>query len=72
VPGPVCGAIGYIDADVQQAQLAVGIRTFSTSEKRSLLNFGTGAGIPYSSNPATDCEEAELKARLLIRLASGP
>jgi len=73
--GPYCGAIGYVDADAGQAQLAVGIRTFFTSPDgtggQQLLNFGTGAGITYASNPLAEWDETELKAARLITLASG-
>ncbi len=73
--GPYCGGIGYIDADAGRARLAVGIRTFFTSPDRSggagqLLNFGTGAGITYPSDPADEWAETELKAANLIALAS--
>jgi para-aminobenzoate synthetase component 1 len=36
-----------------------------------LLNFGTGAGITYSSDPQGEWEETELKAARLISLADG-
>jgi para-aminobenzoate synthetase component I len=74
VRGPYCGAIGFVDADRARARLAVGIRTFFTSddaERGRLLNFGTGAGITYSSDPAAEWAETELKAARLIGLASG-
>ncbi len=72
--GPYCGAIGYVDADSGTAQLAVGIRTFftsRTSDGQRLLNFGTGAGITYSSEPDDEWAETELKAARLISLAGG-
>jgi para-aminobenzoate synthetase component 1 len=70
--GPYCGAIGWIDADARQAELAVGIRTFWwTPERGGRLNFGTGAGITWGSEPEGEWEETELKARRLIALASG-
>ena len=72
--GPYCGAIGYVDADGGTARLAVGIRTFFTSRAQDgqrLLNFGTGAGITYSSDPQAEWEETELKAARLISLAGG-
>src|SRR6478736_848809 len=68
--GPYCGAIGYVDADARQARLAVGIRTFYS--RGALLNFGTGAGITYSSDPDAEWAETELKAARLIALASRP
>jgi para-aminobenzoate synthetase component 1 len=66
--GPYCGAIGWVDADTQQAELAVGIRTFYIVEGE--LKFGTGAGITYSSNAEAEWRETELKASRLISLAS--
>jgi len=72
--GPYCGAIGFVDADAGTARLAVGIRTFFTSrtpDGQRLLNFGTGAGITYSSDPQGEWEETELKAARLISLADG-
>ncbi|WP_062378102.1 chorismate-binding protein [Demequina pelophila] len=69
--GPYCGAIGWIDADRREAELAVGIRTFAWSPERGgVLRFGTGAGITWGSDPAGEWEETELKARRLIALAS--
>jgi len=72
--GPYCGAIGYVDADARRARLAVGIRTFYTGPgphtDGELLNFGTGAGITYSSDPDAEWAETELKAARLIALAS--
>jgi para-aminobenzoate synthetase component 1 len=66
--GPYCGAIGWIDADSGDAELAVGIRTFWW--RHGALRFGTGAGITWGSEPAAEWEETELKARHLIALAS--
>lgn len=71
--GPYCGAIGWIDADLDTAELAVGIRTFWASEGPGgrTLDFGAGAGITWGSDPDHEWEETELKARRLIGLASG-
>lgn len=66
--GPYCGAIGWIDADSGDAELAVGIRTFWWRD--GVLRFGTGAGITWGSDPAAEWAETELKARHLIALAS--
>lgn len=66
--GPYCGAIGWIDADRARARLAVGIRTFWWAEGQ--LHFGTGAGITWGSDPLTEWQETELKARRLVGLAS--
>ncbi|MBU6213130.1 MAG: chorismate-binding protein [Actinomycetales bacterium] len=67
--GPYCGAIGWVDADTVQAQLAVGIRTFWIDRDR--LWFGTGAGITAGSDPQGEWEETELKAHNLLRVAAG-
>lgn len=64
-----CGAIGWVDADRQQAELAVAIRTFWIRD--GWLYFGTGAGITWSSDPLAEWQETELKAARLIRLANG-
>lgn len=70
--GPYCGAIGWIDADRRQAELAVGIRTFWwTPEEGGRLRFGTGAGITWGSDSSGEWDETELKAARLIGLASG-
>jgi len=72
--GPYCGAIGWIDADRDRARLAVGIRSFWTDRDNNgqrWLRFGTGAGITWGSDAASEWDETELKARRLIGLASG-
>jgi para-aminobenzoate synthetase component 1 len=70
--GPYCGAIGWVDADRQDAELAVGIRTFWVANSdRRVLRFGTGAGITWGSDPELEWRETELKAARLIGLASG-
>jgi len=72
--GPYCGAIGWVDADTGEAELAVGIRTFWADRDdtgQRWLRFGTGAGITWGSDPAQEWAETELKAARLIGLASG-
>ena len=72
--GPYCGAIGWVDADRGEAELAVGIRTFwaeSDESGRRWLRFGTGAGITWGSDALGEWAETELKAARLIGLASG-
>lgn len=68
VRGPYCGALGWIHGD--QAELAVGIRTFWKGDD-NVLRFGTGAGITWGSDPHSEWEETQLKARHLISLAGG-
>ena len=66
--GPYCGVIGWIDND--QALLSVGIRIFWT-QNDGRINFGTGAGITWQSDAASEWEETQLKAKRLIAIASG-
>jgi len=73
--GSYCGAVGFVDSDNDRAVLAVGIRTLFTSTDSTgqrLLNFGTGAGITYASDPEAEWLETELKAAKLIGLTSHP
>lgn len=72
--GPYCGAIGWVDADTGEAELAVGIRTFWADRAGSgqrTLRFGTGGAITWGSDPGQEWAETELKAARLIGLASG-
>lgn len=72
--GPYCGAIGWVDADADEAELAVGIRTFwadRDARGQRWLRFGTGGGITWGSDPAQEWVETELKAARLIGLVSG-
>ena len=64
--GPYCGILGWIKGD--QAQLSVAIRIFWKDEK---INFGTGAGITFSSQSVSEWEETELKAARLMKIAAG-
>ena len=71
--GPYCGAVGWVDADRGEAELAVGIRTFwarGSGASRELC-FGTGAGITWGSDPQGEWAETELKAERLVGLATG-
>lgn len=63
-----CGAVGWIDADRNAAQLAVAIRTFWI--RNATLHFGTGAGITWGSDPYGEWQETELKARRLCGVAA--
>jgi para-aminobenzoate synthetase component 1 len=64
--GPYCGALGWVQGD--RAELSVAIRIFWKNEK---LNFGTGAGITFSSDSQQEWEETELKASRLVKIAGG-
>jgi len=67
--GPYCGAIGWVDADGRRGELNVAIRTFWAED--GCLHFGTGGGITWGSDPAGEWNETELKARHLLKVASG-
>lgn len=67
--GPYCGAVGWVDADSGQANLAVAIRTFW--KEGDVVRFGTGAGITWGSDPVAEWRETELKAERLISIAGG-
>lgn len=67
--GVYCGAVGWVDADRRLGELNVAIRTFWLADDH--LHLGTGGGITYDSDPAGEWAETELKARNLLRVASG-
>jgi para-aminobenzoate synthetase component 1 len=67
--GPYCGAVGWVDADRTEAELAVAIRTFWVVD--GVVRFGTGAGITWGSDAAREWDETELKAENLLAVASG-
>jgi para-aminobenzoate synthetase component 1 len=67
--GVYCGAVGWVDADRCQGDLNVAIRTFWVEE--GSLHLGTGGGITWDSDPDDEWAETELKARQLLRVASG-
>lgn len=66
--GVYCGAVGYVDADRQVAELAVAIRTFW--HDGATLRFGTGAGITWGSDAYGEWAETELKAARLLAVAA--
>jgi len=70
--GIYCGGFGWVDADNRTAELAVGIRTFwqDSSAGTKTLNFGTGAGITWASDPTGEWDETELKASRLLAIAA--
>jgi para-aminobenzoate synthetase component 1 len=67
--GVYCGAVGWVDADRRRGDLNVAIRTFWI--EAGALHFGTGGAITWDSDPEDEWEETELKARRLLRVASG-
>jgi para-aminobenzoate synthetase component 1 len=58
-----------VDADRAEGDLNVAIRTFWIEDDE--LNFGTGGGITYDSDPAGEWAETELKAANLLSVAEG-
>jgi para-aminobenzoate synthetase component 1 len=64
-----CGAIGWVDADAGRGELNVAIRTFWFDDGH--VHFGTGGAVTWDSTPEGEWDETELKARRLIRVASG-
>ena len=70
--GFYCGVLGLIESDVKAAHLAVGIRTFwlTGDDDNRTLNFGTGAGITWGSDPMSEWHETQLKARHLLSIVS--
>ena len=67
-----CGGFGWIDIAKNVAQIAVGIRTFWQSEtaNQRQINFGTGAGITWDSDPLGEWHETVLKASRLLDIAA--
>ena len=63
------GAVGWVDADRQEADLNVAIRTFWVEDGG--LHLGVGGGITWDSTPEGEWEETELKARRLLEVVAG-
>ena len=61
--------MGWVDADRAVGDLNVAIRTFWIEDDE--LNFGTGGGITFDSDPEGEWQETELKARNLLTVAAG-
>jgi para-aminobenzoate synthetase component 1 len=62
--GVYCGAVGWIDTEHDEADLAVAIRTFTIAGGQTSL--GVGGGIVADSDPAAEWAETELKAARLL------
>jgi para-aminobenzoate synthetase component 1 len=65
--GIYCGAVGWIDTERDEGDLAVAIRTFIVTDGRTHL--GVGGGIVADSEPTAEWEETELKAARLLHAA---
>ena len=62
--GPYAGAVGYIAAGDRRMDLAITIRTCDIAD--GIANVQAGGGIVYDSDPATEWEETENKARAML------
>lgn len=62
-----CGVLGWVHGD--RAVLSVAIRIFWRDGQ--FINFGTGAGITWSSDPQAEWDETQLKAERLISIVGG-
>jgi para-aminobenzoate synthetase component 1 len=62
--GVYCGAIGWLDTEHDEGDLAVAIRTFEVNDGGTQL--GVGGGIVADSDPTTEWRETELKAAQLL------
>jgi para-aminobenzoate synthetase component 1 len=62
--GVYCGAIGWLDTQRAEGDLAVAIRTFAVDGHGTRL--GVGGGIVADSNPTAEWRETELKAAQLL------
>jgi len=71
--GIYCGAFGWVDTLTQTASIAVAIRTFWQSKNGNGydLQFGTGAGITWGSEPQGEWHETQLKAERLLSIVDG-
>jgi para-aminobenzoate synthetase component 1 len=69
--GPYCGLLGWVERRGSNisGELSVAIRTFW--RENNVINFGTGAGITWGSDPISEWEETQLKANRLIAIAQG-
>ena len=69
--GPYCGLLGWVQKDgaAISAVLSVAIRAFW--RENEVIKFGTGAGITWGSDPTSEWEETELKAKRLMNIAKG-
>ena len=74
--GIYCGAVGWIDAEHDDADLAVAIRTFTIlgqpGDVDGCTQLGVGGGIVADSDPGSEWRETQLKAARLLDIASLP
>ncbi len=63
--GAYCGAIGYIEPGARRAVFSVAIRTVTVDRRDATAVFGTGGGITWDSEAASEWDETRAKAALL-------
>lgn len=64
------GAVGWVDADAQTADVNVAIRTFWIEGGE--VHLGVGGGITWDSTADGEWDETELKAARLLTVVAGP
>ncbi len=62
--GVYCGAIGYFGPN-RQAQFNVAIRTVTVEKATGIAEYGTGGGIVWDSQAASEYDECFVKAKVL-------
>jgi para-aminobenzoate synthetase component 1 len=71
--GVYCGALGWIDTERDEGDLAVAIRTFTIlgtpDDPGGTTQLGVGGGVVADSTPAGEWAETELKAARLLQIA---
>lgn len=65
--GVYCGAVGWLDTERDEGDLAVAIRTFTLAD--GVTTLGVGGGIVADSVPSAEWEETELKGARLLAAA---
>lgn len=66
--GLYTGAIGYISPN-RRAQFNVAIRTVTLNHRNGIMEYGTGGGVVWDSEPEDELAECLAKARIVTRPA---
>jgi len=69
--GPYAGAIGWLGLDKGRVDLDTGILIRSMWIRDGMINWQTGAGIVFDSDPDKEWEEVHNKARVLAEVLAG-
>ncbi|WP_103383210.1 chorismate-binding protein [Pseudonocardia dioxanivorans] len=72
--GVYCGAVGVVapPATPVRSRFSVAIRTVVLDKDEGTATYGTGGGITWSSDPASEYAELLAKAQILERATCGP